>query len=583
MKLAYLPARFRFHNSRGKNVVRGGIFFNIAAFLIITLVVILMSWGINQMLAPIEVLDAEPIELDPFNLFAYSMRTSMRMFIAMIFSIIFALLYGALSAKNHRAEQILIPLLDILQSVPILGYISFTVTGFLLLFPGSIFGAECAAIFAIFTSQVWNLAFSFYQSLKTIPNDMIDTGIIFKLSPWQKFWRIEVPFAIPGLVTNIMVSMSSGWFFVVAAEVINVGNNSIKLPGIGSYIFLALADKNVTAIIYAISAMALVIIIYDQLILRTLVAWGDKFHYEDSPNNNPPSSWVLNLFRKSFFVSKIIKKLNYISNFILYTPIFNKTSSSAAGTNKLKNKKNDYIWYLSVAIFSIISSYYLFKFLHYDLGWIEVIKVFKLVFITMVKVSILVFIVSLIWLPIGIIIGTNHKLASVVEPATQFLAAFPANLLFPIAVILITRYNANPDIWLSFLMIIGSQWYILFNVIIGSSALPSDLKEVSQNLNIKGKVWWKKIMIPAVTPYFVTGAITTTGGAWNACIVAEVVSWGDKKIIAQGIGSYIAEMTMQADFQRIVLGIGAMALVIALINRFFWQPIYDHTSEKYRL
>ncbi len=587
MKLIYMPARFGVErlNNKDKNS-RKSFLFNILAFLIVISALILIVVSFKEMTAPLSVLKFKQISLDPMNLFEYGIRTTIRMFIAMVFSLIFSVIYATIAAKNQRAEEILVPLLDILQSVPILGYISFTVTGFLLLFPDSVMGAECAAIFAIFTSQVWNLTFSFYQSLKTVPKELIEASFIFKMSKWQRFWRVEVPFGMPSLVGNVIVSMSGGWFFVVAAEVINVGSNKIILPGIGAYISLALGQENIPSIIYAIIAMILIIIIYDQLILRALVAWSDKFRYELTSDGNPPKSWVLNLFRRSFFTDKLFLPIIYLGKFIVYFPLFGHVSN-----NKNFELKQDYssatitgkyLWYTVIFSLSILLSYSLFSFLHNEIKINEIFEVFQLVLITMFRVFSLVTIASIFWVPIGIYIGLRPKLAAIMQPITQFLAAFPVNLFFPIAVIIITKYNLNPNIWLSPLMIIGAQWYILFNVITGAASFPTELKEASKNFNIKGLLWWRKVMLPGVIPYFVTGAITASGGAWNASIVSEVVTWGDKKIILRGIGSYISQMTVEADFHRIILGIGVMSLCVALVNHFFWQPIYNFSAKKYK-
>ncbi len=587
MKLTYIPARFsNRHNTDRNNNNHRNLLFNILAFLLVITALILIGVGFSEMNDPISILQSEQISLNSVNLFEYSLRTTFRIFVAMIFSLIFSLLYATIAAKSKYAEEILIPLLDILQSVPILGYISFTITGFLLLFPNSIMGAECAAIFAIFTSQAWNLTFSFYQSLKTIPKELVEASIIFKMSKWQRFWRIEVPFGIPSLVGNIVISMSGGWFFVVAAEVISIGSNKITLPGIGSYISLALEQENIPAIIYAIIAMILVIIIYDQLILRTLVAWSDKFRYELTASNNRTKSWVLALFHRRLIIKKLFSPINYIARFVVYFPLFGHMDNSK---NLIEDKEfvstsNNfkYLWYFILAISFAVTSYYLFNFLHSEIKINELIEVFQLVLITMLRVFVLIVISSIIWIPIGVCIGLNPKLAAIMQPITQFLAAFPANLLFPIAVIVISRYDLNPNIWLSPLMIIGAQWYILFNVIAGSSSFPNELIEVTKNFNIRGLLWWRKVMLPAIVPYFITGAISASGGAWNASIVAEIVSWGDKKIVAEGIGSYIAQMTVEADFHRIILGIGAMSLCIALVNHFFWQPLYNFSTKKYK-
>ena len=559
--------------------------FNYLAFLIVMTAFIFIAWGVKEITAPISVLEYKPVALDYANLLPYSLRTVLRMLIAVIFSLLFSFIYATLAAKNSKLEQILIPLLDILQSLPILGYISFTVTIFLALAPSEVLGAECAAIFAIFTSQVWNITFSLYNSLKSVPQDLQDVSVIFKMSKWRKFWQIDVPYAIPSLVWNIVVSMSSGWFFVVASEVITVGDNKITLPGIGSYIALAIQEKNIPAISYAVLAMTLVIILYDQLLLRPLVVWSDRFHYEMTPSNNVSTSWVLNIFQKSILIKKLLLPIARIANFLLYLPVLNHVavikSHDSKGDISIQ-KWLDYIWYIALALIVCLLTYSAYRFLHDVIGWHEVVKVFILGLITMSRVIVLITISSIIWVPIGIYIGLSPKMAGIVQPLVQFFAAFPANLLFPVTFIVITHYNLNPNIWLSPLMIMGAQWYILFNVIVGASALPNDLKDAVKILKVKGWSWWYKVMLPAIAPYFITGAITASGGAWNASIVAEVINFGDKKIVAVGLGSYIAEMTAKADFNNIVLGMGMMSLLVILLNRLFWQPLNEYSVNKFR-
>lgn len=559
--------------------------YNTLAFFIVIVVLIFVGWGSRQMSQPLSILQIEPVSLDYFKLFSYSLRTVLRMLIAVVFSLIFTFIYATAAAKSKKLEQILIPLLDILQSVPILGYISFTVTVFLTLFPHSVMGAECAAIFAIFTSQAWNMTFSFYQSLKSIPDDLKDAAAIFKMPKWRKFWQMEVPFAIPGLVWNIVVSMSSGWFFVVASEVIIVGNNKITLPGIGSYIALAIQQKNFSAIYYAVIAMALVIILYDQILLRPLVAWSDRFRYEMTTGGKPPKSWVFNLFQRNLIINKLFVPVAYLGKFLLHIPVFNNVSRDHCGLEVAGENQQviNYLWYLLLSILALTAIGYVAYFLYKDIGLVEVRKVFILASITMLRVIILIIIASLIWVPIGIYIGLSPRLTAIMQPLAQFLAAFPVNLLFPIIFIVITKYDLNPNIWLSPLMIMGTQWYILFNVIVGASSIPSELRDATIILKVKGFNWWRKVMLPAITPYFITGAITACGGAWNASIVAEIINFGDQTIVAKGLGSYIAEMTVQADFNKIVLGIGMMALFVVLFNRFFWQPLQEYSNKKFQL
>ena len=585
--IRHLLPRFHIRYERNKQRSSLELSSNIFAFVIIAVAFVFIAWGTKEMSAPISNLKSEPINLDPINLITYSLRTMLRMLIAVIFSLMFTFIYASLAAKNYLLEKVLVPFLDILQSVPILGYISFTVTAFLALFPGSIMGAECAAIFAIFTSQVWNMTFSFYRSLKSIPEDLEAAANIFRMSSWQKFWRMEVPYGIPSLVWNMVVSMSGGWFFVVASEVITIGNNKLTLPGIGSYIALALEQKNIPAIFYAIMAMISIIILYDQLLLRPLIAWSNKFKYEMTAGGKAPTSWLLTLFQKSLIIKKLFSPISHIARFILYLPIFNKQSNNINIIKPQRTGDNgawlSYLFYATLFSTLILACYYLFNFLHNFIGWYEVAKVFVLALITLLRVILLIILASIFWVPIGIYIGQHPKLSEIIQPIAQLVAAFPVNLLFPGVFIIITHYKLDANIWLSPLMIMGTQWYILFNVIAGSASFPNDLKEVIANFNIKGWLWWRKIMLPAVIPYFITGAITASGGAWNASIVAEVITYGDKKIIATGLGSYIAEMTVKADFHRIILGIIMMSLFVVLLNRFFWQPLYDYSNKKFQL
>lgn len=320
-----IQAKTRFVNNskiyKSRNSPKHLILLNIFAFLVVMSAITLVSWGTGKMTLPLSQLKLDPINLDLLSLCNYSLRTVLRMFIEIIVSIIFTLIVATLAAKNKYAEQILIPVLDVLQSVPILGYISFTFTAFLALFPGSQMGAEMAAIFAIFTSQVWNITFSLYQSLKTLPTELTETAVVFKMDGWSKFWKIEIPFAVPGLIWNIVMSMSGGWFCVVASEVIMVGDNKFALPGVGSYISLAIIDKNIEAVIAAIVAMTLIIIMYDQLILRPLVVWADKFRYETSSSNSAkPTSWMYSIFIKNLYTKKLFVPFKLIASLGLQIP-----------------------------------------------------------------------------------------------------------------------------------------------------------------------------------------------------------------------------------------------------------------------
>jgi NitT/TauT family transport system permease protein len=560
------------------------IFYNLTALVIIIGVFAIFAWSSSQMSSPIADVEGAVIDLKASHLPHYAIRTVTRMFLAVIISFIFTILYATLAAKNKKAGQIMMPILDILQSVPILGYISFAMIGFIRLFPGSTMGPEAAAIFVIFTSQAWNMTFSLYQSLNNLPQELNEASAILRLSAWQKFWRVELPFATPSLVYNTMMSMSGGWFFVVASEAISIGNQEFSLPGIGSYIALAITNKDVGAITNAIITMIIVIAIYDQLFFRPLVVWSEKFRYELTSSDHGSSSWVLKLFQKSSIIFVAKKLFSIIARPLLKIKLFDsrKMVISVMRNSEKSDKYFDYLWYICLFLIVGFAAIQLANSLYDKISLAEIIKVTIFGLITALRVMVLIILASILWVPVGVYIGLRPKLAEFVQPLAQFLAAFPANLLFPIAVITISSHNLNPNIWLSFLMIFGTQWYILFNVIAGASSFPNDLKEVVKNYKIKGFFWWKKIILPAVMPYFLTGAMTAAGGAWNASVVAEIVRWGRVTLHADGIGSYISMMTDEANYYHIALGIIIMSLMVLAINSFFWNPLHKMAAKKFR-
>jgi NitT/TauT family transport system permease protein len=531
---------------------------------------------------PLATLTAQPLSLSPTHLPEYALRTALRMLIAMIASLVFTFSYATLAAKSARAGSLLIPLLDILQSVPILSFISITTVFFLSLAPGRILGAELVCVFAIFTSQAWNMAFSFYQSLRTVPQEMVEAGRMFGLNGWARFWRIEVPFAMPSLVWNMMMSMSGGWFFVVAAEAVSVGNTSFALPGIGSYIALAIAHKDIAAIFWAIGTMLVVILIYDQLMFRPLVAWAFRFRIDQEQSEDEPQSWMLTLMRRAnlFDIAAAPAERFMRWTYRLQAPAFGKADTQPS---PVVSRLADFAWYAVIAVVLGFACWQIYLFSAAAVPFHEVLTAFGLGFITMIRVFVLIALASVIWTPIGIYVGLRPKLAGWVQPVAQFLAAFPANLLFPLAVSLIVGFHLNADIWLSPLMVLGTQWYILFNVIAGASGLPRDLRDAGDNLGVRGWLWWRKIALPAVFPFYVTGAITASGGSWNAAIVTEFVSWGRDTIHAHGLGDYIERASVSGDFHRIVLGTAVMAILVSVINRLFWRPLYWYAERKFRL
>ena len=554
---------------------------DILAILLILGLLVFLAEASRNLFEPLAELQKQPPSLDPRNLPEYAARTTLRMLIAMALSLLFTFTYATFAAKSRSAERLLVPLLDILQSVPILGFISVTVVFFMSLAPGRVLGAEFASIFAIFTSQAWNMAFSFYQSLRTVPGELEEAARNFRLSAWMRFWRLDVPFAMPQLIWNMMMSMSGSWFFVVASEAISVGNTTVTLPGIGSYIALAIERRDLAAVSWAIGTMLVVILIYDQVLFRPLVAWADRFRFEQEPGVPAPQSWVFDVLRRSRVIERLTEPFAALWRLSLRPPKTDKSGSDASA--KRAGRALVFPFTAFVLVLAGLALWQVAQFAMTGITLRDVGVAMLLGFATLARVVVLIAIATLIWVPIGVWVGTRPRVALLVQPVAQFLAAFPANLLFPIVVSGIVAWQLNPNIWLSPLMILGTQWYILFNVIAGAAAIPAELRSVADNLRVRGWLWWRRIALPAVLPYYVTGAITASGGSWNASIVAEVASWGDEHLQADGLGAYIAEQTDAGDFHHIVLGIAVMSLFVVVVNRVFWRPLYRYAERKFRL
>ncbi len=551
----------------------------IALPLVIALFFIVSHAG-HQMTAPYRLGQSISISLSPTALPEYGLYTVLRMLAALVVSFMFTLGYAWLAVHNRYAERLLVPVLDVLQSVPILGYLSITVTGFMALFPGSLVGVQLAVIFAVFTSQAWNMTFSLYQSLKTVPRDLQEAATLYRLNAWQRFWKLELPFAMPGLLWNTMMSMSGGWFFVVASEAITVANQTVTVPGIGSYIARAIAAKDLGAIGWAIAAMIVIILLYDTLMFRPIVAWADKFKFEMTSSGEAPRSAVLDYLRRT----RVLRLLAVIPAALWdLTVRLSPRVEPKAPPPAARRRWGDGLFYAAVAVFAVWAVVRLVQVLPRDCGWPLVFHVLGLGLITGFKVFVLVGLSALIWVPIGVWIGLRPRWAQAVQPLAQFLAAFPANLLFPLVVVAIVRWHLDVDVFTAPLMILGSMWYILFSVVGAASAIPSDMREAAQNLGLRGWLLWKRLYLPGVFPGFVTGAITASGGAWNASIVAEVVSWGDKTLVATGLGAFISQATAQGRSAQIALGVGVMSLYVILVNRLFWHRLYELSVRRVRL
>ena len=516
----------------------------------------------------------------------YAGRTLLRMWIAFCFSLFFAISLGYLAAKNSTARAVILPALDVLQSVPVLGFLSATVAGFMALFPGSLLGVECAAIFAIFTGQVWNMAFGFYHSMVTIPTDMQEAASTYGLTRWQRFRTVELPASAHSLIWNAMMSFGGGWFFVAQSEAISVMNKDIKLPGLGSYMASAIEKGDNHAALLAVGAMLFIILMSDQLIWRPLLVWADKFKIELTESGLTPTSWVYKLLRGTHIFTWLSLNVWQPLGDALRQILRNVKPAAKRARPGAVN------WPLRVAGLAltawlgyqaIIGVFAAIAALHGALTVSLVGHIFWLGFLTLLRVLAMTVLATLIWTPIGVWIGFHPKAARFAQPLAQIGASFPVNMTFPVVVGLFVATNTSMN-WGSILLIaMGTQWYILFNVIAGAMAIPNELKEVASIYGLRKWPLWRTLILPAIFPFWVTGACTAAGGAWNASIVAEFATWGDTTLKADGLGAYIAEVTKSGDTALIIVSIGIMSLFVVAMNKLVWRRLYGYAERRFRL
>jgi NitT/TauT family transport system permease protein len=571
--------RFSFRNSF--KILPNG--WDLVAFIIVLGMLAAFVWAGKQMAAPYQVGQALPLSLEPHQLPKYALFTVLRLFTAMAFSLLFTFTVGTLAAKSKRAASILIPCIDILQSVPVIGLLSITIVGFIALFHGSRLGPEAAAIFAVFTAQVWNITLSFYQSLRSVPAELKEAADMFHLSAWQRFWRLDVPFSMPGLLWNMMMSMSGSWIFLIASESISVNNQTIVLPGVGSYLSLAISQASMSGVIYTILTMLIVILLYDQLLFRPLLNWSKKFTFEQVGQEYVSRSWVTVLLQQTYILKYLGRFFGKLGDTIVNISFSKRIKKEVLAKKSSSNKFIEIIWYSLITLMVAVSSWLLLHFILKHISSHELIHVLFLGFITALRIITIILIASIIWIPIGVYIGLNRRIAEWVQPIAQFLAAFPANVLFPVAVIFILKYQLNVNIWSTPLLLLGTQWYILFNVIAGTAALPEDLKEAASNFGVKGWQWWRRLILPGIFPHWITGTITAIGGGWNMTILTEVISWGATTLTATGLGAYIAKSTDAGDFPRVALGMATMSVFVLVMNHLVWRPLYNLAQSRYKL
>jgi NitT/TauT family transport system permease protein len=526
------------------------------------------------------------IDTSPLAVPYYAGRTLLRMWIAFGFSLVFAVGAGYAAAKSARARAFILPALDVLQSVPVLGFLSATVTGFMALFPGSLLGVECASIFAIFTGQVWNMAFGFYHSMVTIPTDMQEAASTYGLTRWQRFRTVELPASAHSLIWNSMMSFGGGWFFVAQSEAISVMNKDIKLPGLGSYMAQAIEHGDNGAAFWAVVAMLVLILASDQLVWRPLLAWADRFKIELTESASPPTSWLYDLLRGAYvftwFGERVWQPL--VEGLRRYTP--RRDSPSSAKSAQVRT----WLWRgLGTAAAGWVGYEVLLgllaglETLRGALSWPLVGKILGLGGLTALRVVAMSVLATLIWTPVGVWIGLQPKVARFAQPLAQIGASFPVNMTFPIVVGFFVASGISLN-WGSILLIaMGTQWYILFNVIAGAMAIPNDLQEAARVYGLRRWDLWRTLYLPAIFPFWVTGACTAAGGAWNASIVAELATWGSTTLKADGLGAYIADVTKSGDTPLIILSIAVMSLFVVTMNKLIWRKLYAYAERRFRL
>ena len=508
----------------------------------------------------------------------YALRSVFRMFVALFFSLVFTFVYGLAAARNRRLRAVLIPLLDILQSVPILGFLSATITIWLVLFPNSILGVEAASVFAIFTSQAWNMTFSFYQSLRSEPKELQEMARSMRLTRWQRFWKLDVPCSMIPLLWNCIMSVGGGWFFLTASEMISVNSTTYALPGIGSFVAVAAEHQELGKIGAAIVVMAIVVLAIDFLLWKPLTAWAEKFRITQSGSVEEKRSAVLTLLRRSHISEVLGRVLTPVGDVLDRAMRVLGVTGAVFEATGSRRRAGDAAWGVIVAAIVAFGVVQMGIAVAEGAGFGEIGHALVLGLITFARVVVLTVVCSVIWVPVGVLIGMNERLARFVQPVIQVLASFPANFTFPFVVMLFTFAHIGLGIGSTLLMALGTQWYILFNVIAGASAIPDDMRELARSLRMPARLCWTKIYLPAVLGAWCTGGITAAGGAWNASIVSEVVTYGGTTLTATGLGSYIAAATAAGDMSRTVIGVAVMSFFVVAVNRLFWRRI-EHVAE----
>ncbi|MBE2184126.1 MAG: ABC transporter permease subunit [Anaerolineae bacterium] len=560
-----------------------GVGFGKGDLAVLLLIAVILYFGLQLALGTPAIIEGPEINLDPAAVPFYALMSIGRMLAAYILSLLFSIIYGYAAARSRSAERWLMPALDILQSVPILSFLPVVLLGLTAILPQGI-AVELAAVILIFTSQAWNLTFSFYQSMRTIPGEYLEAAAVFRFSPWLRFKQVEIPFAAMGLIWNSVMSWAGGWFFLMAAEMFTLGDRDFRLPGLGAYLQTAAIDGDTQALIIGIVTLIIIIVLLDQLVWRPLLAWAARFKVSQVSDDNPPTSWFLSSLRGSRVVTFLNMRLFKPFNLWLDRKL-NRPPQHISSLEPDAERKRSLLGWLMLLLLALLLGYGVFQ----AAGMLVTVPLEQWGQIvigagaTLLRVSIAV-LIALVWtIPVGVLIGTNARAAAILQPIVQIAASIPATALFPILLIRLLGVPGGANMAAVLLMLLGTQWYLLFNVIAGASAIPQDLQYTSDLLLLKGWRRWKTLILPSLFPYIITGLITASGGAWNASIVAEYTHFGGEITQVTGLGAQITSATAAGDFALLLAATLTMIVLVVAVNRLVWRRLFRVAEDRFRM
>ncbi len=523
------------------------------------------------------------IDLSPSALPRYAMYSVLRIAIAYVLSLGFTLVYGYIAAYNARAERFLIPLLDTLQSIPVLSFLPGVMVAMVSLFPTRQIGVELGSILLIFTGQVWNMTFSYYSSLKNIPREMREVAVVYRWSWWQRFTQMELPYATIGLVWNSMMSVAGGWFFLMACEMFTLGNRDLRLPGLGSYLQTAANAGNLHAIYWGMGVMIGIIVLIDQLIWRPVIAWAEKFKFEQVESTDAPRSPVLDFLRSSRVLAIVSRLTTRPAREYLTLFFARRRSAELPITTDESAPSWTYRVFLVVASLGLVYAVYRMFMLLSHLTRADYSSIGWGAGATLLRVIFTLFLAGLWTIPAGVAIGLHPKIAAFAQPIVQIAASVPATALFPVMFLILIRLGGGLGVGSIALLLVGTQWYLLFNIIAGAMSIPTDLKEVTSVFRFGRIERWKELFLPGIFPFLITGFITASGGAWNASIVAEYFRFRGTTYVTTGLGAVISTATESGNFALLLAATIVMAAMVVTINRLVWRRLYAIASTRYKL